>query len=282
MVNYFDFGRYHGKDGKQGSTLIRMVQMEKHWPEFSKYKYGSNPAALIFQKVYITEDYKFPAHFEGIKILDICDPDWLDGVNIVETCAAMDAVVTPTQALADYLKQFHNNVVVVPDRFDLSVIPKPIEHKNRAKTVVWFGYTHNAVLMKPAMRILDELGLNLIIMANDDPFLHQWSKRDYKEFYTYLRYDEDTFYENLQKADFAVLPEGFRAVDIFKSNNKTIKANLAGLPVARTVEEVELYMKAENRQGWMDAELSTIQSDYDICKSVEQYKAIIGKLSADN
>ena len=44
---------------------------------------------LIFQR-FCTPDYKFPEHFEGIKILDICDPDWVDGASIVETCNFMD------------------------------------------------------------------------------------------------------------------------------------------------------------------------------------------------
>ena len=48
---------------------------------------------LIFQKVYCTPDYKFPEHFEGIKILDICDPDWVDGASIVETCNLWTAVL---------------------------------------------------------------------------------------------------------------------------------------------------------------------------------------------
>lgn len=278
MVRYFDFGRYHGKPEPQGSTTIRMVQMEKHWPDFKPYKYGEFPDALIFQKVYCTEDYKFPAHFENIKILDICDPDWLDGIAIVETCAAMDAVVCPTEPLAEYLRQFHNNVVVIPDRFETEGI-QPRTHTEEAKEVVWFGYAHNAVTMKPAMRIIDELGLKLRIIANDDPFLHQWSKRDYKDFYTFVKYNDETIYDELAKSDFAVFPAGDRPVDRFKSNNKTIKANLAGLPVAKTADEVKHYMSAANRRKWFDDNYVTIQAEYDIRKSVAEYKELINAIS---
>lgn len=255
-----------------------MAQMEKHWPEFSKYKYGANPDALIFQKVYCTEDYKFPAHFEGIKILDICDPDWLDGVNIVETCSAMDAVVTPTKPLADFIRQFHNNVHVIADRFDVDVIPEAKQHSGTAKTIVWFGYSHNAELMKPAMRIIDDLNLNLILIANDDPFVHKWSKRDYKKFYTFVKYNEATFYEELQKADICVMPPGNRPVDVFKSNNKTVKANLAGLPVATTAEEVEFYMEAANRQKWFADNYQQTRQEYDVRRSVEEYQALISEI----
>lgn len=278
VVQYFDFGRYHGKGDKQGSTIIRMKQMQPYWPEFSPYKYGANPDALIFQKVYCTEDYKFPAQFEGITILDICDPDWLDGINIVETATGVDAVVVPTEPLAEFIRQFQPKTYVIPDRFDLAPIPAPRPHTEPAKTVVWFGYAHNALLMKQAMRILDELNLKLIIISNDDPLLHQWSKRDYKQFYTFMKYDEATIYQCLQLADFAVLPEGFRPVDAFKSNNKAIKANLAGLPVARTAEEVELYVDASERRKWFDSDYAKIREEYDIRLSVTEYQQLIDNI----
>jgi hypothetical protein len=274
VVNYFDFGRYHGKDGKQGSTLIRMQQMERYWSDFTPYKYGANPEAIIFQKVYCTEDYKFPKTFEGIKLLDICDPDWLDGINIVETARAMDAVVTPTEPMAEFIRQFQPNTHVIPDRFDLAMIPSPVKHTARAKTVVWFGYSHNATLMKQAMKILDELDLDLIIISNDDPLLHQYSHRA-RDYYTFVKYNEATVYQEMLKADIALLPEGFRPVDAFKSNNKAIKANLLGLPVAKTADELRMYMLPGARQLWYDENYSIIREEYDIQKSVAEYKALI-------
>lgn len=281
MIRFFDFSRFHGKD-PQGSTNIRVMQVIKYWEEAERYKYGENPEVLIFQKVYITQDYTFPRAFEGIKILDICDPDWLDQANILETCNEMDAVTCSSENLAKFIRQFHDNVYVIPDRFDLEVVPEPKKHSGTAKSVAWFGYSHNALLMKPAMALLDELDLDFTIISNDDPFLHQWSKRDYHDFYTYKKYREDTIYQELLKHDFVILPEGFRPVDQFKSNNKTIKANLVGLPVARTADEVRELMKPEARQAWFDSEYAKIKTDYDIRKSVEQYKAIIEGIKNDN
>jgi len=281
MVRFFDFSRFHGKS-PQGSTQIRVIQPIKYWDEAERYKYGENPDVLIFQKVYMLPDYKFPRDFEGIKILDICDPDWLDQANIVETCNAMDAITCSSENLAKFVRQFHKNVHVIPDRFDLEVIPKPVQHISKAKSVVWFGYSHNSVLMKQAMTLLDELDLKLTVISNDDTFLHQFSKRNYKDFYTYLKYDEDTIYQELQKHDFAILPEGYRPQDHFKSNNKTIKANLAGLPVAKTADDVRLYMDAKERQAWFDTNYAKIQEEYDIRKSVEQYKGIIDELRSRN
>jgi len=278
-VRFFTFGRYHGKDNIPGSTHIRVNQLLKYWPEAGLYKYGENPDALIFQKVYVTPDYKFPLHFEGIKILDICDPDWLDDAAIVETCNAMDAVVTPTEAIASFIRQFHNNVVVIPDRFDLETIPEPKEHTNPAEYVAWFGYAHNSILLKPAMPVLEDLHLKLILVADDDPIPDKWGNRRREDFYTFVKYNESTIYQELQKADFVVLPEGARPIDIYKSNNKTIKANLAGLPVARNADDVHLYMDARERKKWLDSNYEIICKEYDVRKSVEQYKQLINQVS---
>lgn len=280
MIRFFTYSMFHGKADPVGSDFIRVMQLIKYWPEAELYKYGENPDVLIFNKVFASQDYKFPIHFENTKILDICDPMWLEGHNIVETAQAMDAITVPTEPLAEFIRQFHSNVIVVPDRFDLDILPEPKVHKGKAKTVVWFGYSHNAELLKPAIPLIEELKLNLLIISNDDPIANRWGLRDKKEYYTYKKYNEDTIYEDLQAADFAVLPDGFRPEDKFKSNNKTIKANLAGLPVAKTPEEVKEYMEGKNRRLWFDTNYGLIKQEYDVRNSVKEMKAIINGLKA--
>lgn len=277
-VRFFCYSQFHGKSEPVGSDYLRAQQLIKHWPEADLYKYGENPDVLIFNKVFCSEDYQFPKHFRGIKILDICDPMWFEGVNVVETAQAMDVVTCPTEALAKFIRQFHTNVVVVPDRFDLSVIPKPRKHYWKAKNVVWFGYSHNSELLKPAIPLIEELKLNLTIISNDDPIANRWGLRDKKEYYTYIKYDEKTIYDELLKADFAILPEGGRPEDDFKSNNKTIKCNLVGLPVAKTGDEVREFIDPEKRQDWFNHNYDRIAREYDVKESVKQMKEIIKKL----
>lgn len=130
-VRFFPYSLFHGKPQPVGSDFIRAYQLIKHWPEAEIYKYGENPDVLIFNKIFCSPDYKFPAHFENIKILDICDPMWLDNYDVVETCNAMDAVTCPTENLAKFIRQFRDNVHVVKDRFDLDAIPKPKKHKDK-------------------------------------------------------------------------------------------------------------------------------------------------------
>lgn len=281
MIRFFTYSQFHNKRPPVGSDFIRCRQLFKYWPEAGLYKYGENPEALIFQKIYVSSDYKFPAHFENIKILDICDPDWLQGVAIKETVDVMDAITVPTQPLKDFLVQLTDKpIVVVPDRFDLDDVPKkPKLHTGDAKTVTWFGYSHNAELMRPALTLLKQLDLKLRIIANEDPMLHRYADSVPIENYTYVKYDESGFYEELRKADFCILPAGFRPEDKYKSNNKTVKAILGGLPVATDKEEVQLFMSGKERHKWIQENYDTIRSEYDVRKSVEQYQTLIKQLS---
>lgn len=281
LVRFFTYPQFHGKREQVGSTFIRVQQLLKYWPEAGIYRYGENPETLIFQKVFVSPDYQFPVHFEGKKILDICDPMWLEGYDVVETCNAMDVVTVPTKGLSEFIKQFHDNVHIIPDRYDIAALPKPKIHKGKAKTLVWFGYSHNATILKPALPLIDELGLKLILISNDDPIYNRFSKRKAEDWYTFKKYNEETIYQDLQEADFAILPDGFRPEDYFKSNNRMIRANLAGLPVAKDSEDVMKYMSASNRRKWFDDNYDIIKSEYDCRKSVEQYKDIISQIERE-
>lgn len=280
-VRYLTYSMFHNKDPVVGSTFIRVNQLLKYWPEADLYKYGENPDVMIFQKVYTSYDYKFPQHFEGIKILDICDPDWMENMNVADTARAMDAITCPTEAMAQFMRQLTSApVVVVPDRWDIApkVLKPPKQHRMNAKTVVWFGYSHNADTLKPAIRTLNELGLKLLIISNDDPLLHRFDIRDPKEYYTFKKYDPDTIDTMLRQADFALLPGDYRPQGRFKSNNKTTRAILAGLPVATNGDELRLYIEPEARTNYMRKQYATIKEEYDVRKSVDQMKEIIADL----
>lgn len=279
-IRFFTFEAYHGKKNI-GSTKIRVHNLIKYWSEADLYKYGENPDVLIFQKVYITYDYKFPQNFKGIKILDICDPDWKDSPDIFikETLDAMDAVVTSSQALADYLQQMTDTPCrLIKDRFDLSEFPKPKVHKGRAKKAVWFGYAHNIDTMKFSVRSLARLGLDLIVISDHDPLAYKWSgDKDYEEKYTYYKYNHP-IYKQLQEADICILPEGQRPFDYFKSDNKTVIAELCGLPVVKNLEELEIMLDPDARNKHVKENYEKLIKEYDCKNSVKKYKELIDEI----
>lgn len=279
VVRYFSFSQFHNKRPPAGSTFIRMKQLEKYWDELGEYKYGENPDVLIFQKVYCSADYKFPAQYEKTTILDICDPDWIDGLAVKETADAVDAITTPTEPIAEFMRQLTDKPIkVIPDRFDLSLLPEPKVHRGKAKLAVWFGYAHNAEAIKFAIKSLQINGIKLLVVSNEDPSAWRWAGDDYRDMYTYKKYREESIYTELQKADFAIIPKNTRPVDEFKSNNRTIKAQLAGLPVVTDKESLERFIEGSERQKWVDTELDKIKLEYDIKNSIKDYKDLIKEL----
>lgn len=278
-IRFQTFEIYHGKRGV-GSTNLRVHQLIKHWPEADLYKYGEQADVLIFQKVYVTQDYVFPIHYkEGLKILDICDPDWLEGVLIKQTIDAMDAVTCPTEPIQKFLKQLTDKpIVVIPDRYDISLVPKPKLHKGKAKKLVWFGYAHNAVTLKPHIRSLEKMGFELTIISNEDPRLERYA--DSEETVNYVKHPTDgEMYMELQKYDVCIMPKGSRPQDKYKSNNKTIRANLAGLPVAHDLDSLEAVIDGDARQKVAAEAYQHAVNEYNCKTSVMQYKDLIDELT---
>lgn len=278
-VRYLTYSMFHNKDPMVGSDFIRVKQLMKYWPEAKFYKYGEFPDVLVFTKVFAAYDYQFPRHFENIKILDICDPMWLEGLDVAETARVVDAVTCSTQALADFMQQLTDSpCYFVPDRWDVDpkVLRPPRKHSGKAKTVVWFGYSHNADTLKPALRTINELGLNLLIISNDDPIIHRFDDRPKEEYYRFEKYTEDIG-KLLHQADFAILPGDYRPVGKFKSDNKTTKAILAGLPVATDGDQLRRFMDANARKEYMTENYARVKEEYDVRKSMDQMKDIIAK-----
>jgi len=280
MVRFHTFEQFHAKSNV-GSTKIRVHNLIKNWKEAELYKFGEKPDVMIYQKVYIGKDYKVPATFPAIKILDVCDPDWFDGVPIKETVDAMDAVVTPTNALADFIRQLTDKPVkVIRDRFDLSDFPERKMHRGKAKTVVWFGYQHNAGSLKLAVQSFERRGLNLRVVADQDPFASRWAAKpqEYEKKYRFIKYLPETAYREIQKADICVLPKLNRPQDRFKSENKTVIAQLLGLPVAVNADELDKFMEADDRNGHIDTTYDKLKQDYDCLVSVKEYKELIDEI----
>lgn len=280
VVRFQTMEQYHNKHGV-GSTRIRVHNLIKQWPEADLYKYGEKADVMIFQKVYCTYDYKLPNHYPGIRILDACDIEWHNSpdVYIKETLDGVHAVVVPTENMRKLLQQMTDTRVhVIKDRFDLSEFPERIHHEGTAKKAVWFGYAHNAELLKFAVSSLEKRGLELIVISNEDPTAYRWADdpKSYVDKYTFIKYDQATVYGHLQNADVAVLPKGFRPEDRYKSENRTVIAQLCGLPVVSDADELDVMMDAEARNGLIDTIYDKLRDEYDCKKSVQEYMELIG------
>jgi len=273
QVSFLTFERYHGRPkGSIGSSQIRAKWLVEKWPKAKLWSVGQKADVLILQKVYweqIIDDFK------GAKILDLCDPDWLNAdVDIVRICNKVDWVTTSTKDLADYLKPMTKTpVTVVPDRLNMDYFTSQREHIERARDVVWFGYYHNAkqVLNSPVLQSLKARGLGLTVVSNDD-FVPQ---NDMGVEITNINWTPENAYMDIKGADFAINPpsmtKGFR----FKSNNKTLISWALGLPVANTADEMDKFLKPEERNKEIEKRIKEINDKWTIEQSINQYKEII-------
>lgn len=278
------FEQYHNRKGT-GSTKIRVHNLLKYWDEAELYKYGEKADVMIFQKVYCTYDYKFPINYPGIKILDTCDLDWQDtpDVYIKETIDGMDAVTVPTEPLQKLLQQMTDTPVrVIKDRFDLAEFPTTKKHFGETKTAVWFGYMHNADLIKHAIQSLERRGIHLIVISNQDPVSYKYAINpdEYEKRYTFLKYNQATIYKDLQKADVCILPKGNRPQDRYKSENKTVIAQLCGLPVVTTADELDALKTSEARSKAVDKSYNTVKEEYNCIRSINEYKRLIKEIGS--
>lgn len=264
-------------EGSVGSSMIRAKWLINHWPEAELYKIGEEYDVIIFQKVYWKEMMQ---EFPGIKILDLCDPDWLEGKPVMEYVDMADATVTSTQALADYIKRFRpeKKVICIPDRVDLyEYRPLKTEHAEVLKEVVWYGYHTGFKYVEQTLDILHNNNLNLTVISDQAmsvPMGYPGVQ------VTNLPYNQKTIMKDLAQFDAAILPDPSK-MDLrghFKSNNKVTQCWSLGLPVIRHPDDIKKLITKEQRTEESIKNLETVTREYDVRLSVQEMKQLIDEI----
>lgn len=211
------------------------------------------------------------ARYGKIKILDICDNVWKkDMQKFKQMIEPIHAIIVPTEELKDELKAITDkDIHVVEDGHDFSHYSKrlPNLHTDRAKEVVWFGYSQNAECLTPFVNYIKSLGLKLKVISQDQN-TYPLALAD-----VFVKWDVNTYIQEISKSDFAILPPNKH----YKSNNKEITALLSGIPVATTKEDISRLMIPAERQAQMHARQTDLPK-YNVKGKVAQYEAIIQDL----
>lgn len=257
------------------SSRIRCNWLLPYWEEAEEYRIGAKYEAVIFQKAY----YKmFLKEFKGIKIFDICDPDWLEPRAVFESIDYVQGVTTSSEALTDYIKKIVNDkpVITIPDRINFNEVKKVKEkHEGKAKSVVWFGYSYNLKYIERTFDYLASKGLSLTIISDELLALPR-NNLDIR----FIKYRYELINEEVVKHDFVIMPSPSITLDIdgklqFKSNNKIVQSWAWGMPVATTPIEIDRFLSGEERQKEVEQRLIEVKRDYDCKLSVIQYKKLI-------
>lgn len=264
-----------------GSSRLRGTWLMNHWPELERWHISRKYDAMIFQKAYFT---RYMRAYSGIKILDLCDPDWLQQRPVVESIVECDAVTVSSQALAEYVRTMTDKpVYYIPDRVDLDAFPDRKVHTGEARAAVWFGYSDNFKMVDAALFTLKRLGLSLTVIS-ETPYYptssvqgidEAWIAQNIKN----IKYDQEMIAYDIMEGDMVLNPKSDIGKFKFKSDNKTVIAWTLGMPVAKTAEDMERFMNPENRTTEAEARYQEVQKFWDIKTSVKQYQDIIAEIA---
>jgi hypothetical protein len=279
IVSYEDFQRR----SNIGSTRIRVQWLLDYWPEAEPFTTGRKYEVVIFQKAYWLQ---YAEAFEGIKILDVCDPHFLSWrcelKRMIDCC---DAVTASSQALVDVLKKYTSRpALCIPDRLD----PRAFggmwkDHTGRgpAKIAAWYGYSHNFASLDSIVDALPEVGIEELVVVADEnrPYLlpatlaGQLSVRNFA-------WGLDTVSRDLLRADIVINATMHNGRWKYKSNNKTLSAWAIGLPVAHTREELVALIPEEARVADMAQRSYRLFDEYHVRRSVYEYRRLIDDLKS--
>jgi len=273
-IGIWTFEQFHRKKNI-GSTRIRADWLIKYWDKAERYVQGKKYETIIFQKVYYPE---FAKLFDGLKILDICDGDFLDwACRLRETIEEMDGIICSTEVLVKVVKQMTDKpVIMIPDRLDLDFHKQKKNHQGKAEKVVWFGYAHNQKTIETVLPFLEKHKMELIIISNK-PFVLPVQYIG-KIKLTNYPWSVLTVNEDIIKGDIVINPTFKYGNWQFKSNNKTITSWALGMPVADTPEDLERFLNAEERKKEAVKRIKEIKDKYQVQRSVKEYKEFIDKL----
>ncbi len=274
-VSIVSWEKYHWRPfGSIGSSMIRARWLAEKWDEANEWKHGDKFDAIILQKVYWLDMVK---DFQGIKILDMCDPDWMKseetGCKLVEISQYIDAITCSTDELTNVIKKIitHIPVVTIPDRLNLDYFTIKKKHTERAKSVVWFGYYHKArEVLNQVMMSLKKRNLSLYVVSNStfEP------DNDYGVEVSNIMWTPNNAFMDIQSGDFVINPSSPFKELRFKSNNKTLISWALGMPVVNTAEDMDRFLDPVERQKEADLRQKEINEKWDIKFSIEQYKQL--------
>jgi hypothetical protein len=217
--------------------------------------------------------------FSGPKIIDICDPNWINlGVDIVDQGYPVDAFTCSSAEMKELLQGYFPDKIVehVPDRFDFSLFPEPHGlHQGKAKKAIWFGFTHNAHETLPQLApAIKKFGLELLIIANV-PYSQKDEILELNP--SFVKYEHYSSRRYIAQSDISLNPRSNRAGFRYKSNNKSVVAWKLGVPVAVTGDDIAHFMDPEERNREIE-KYSFVEEEYDIEKSIQQYRDIFRRI----
>lgn len=264
-----------------GSSRIRARWLLPYWEEAEEYIIGKKYEVMIYQKVYWENMMEA---FEGIQILDLADPDWLENRDVFRYVDWADAVVTSTPQLAEYIQKLrpnHKHVLCIPDRVYLpESTPVKADYGDKLQELVWFGYAQNAHYLTNTFEELIRRGLNVTAISEQPievPAIYRNKIRVDNVPFNYA-----TLNKEIIERDAILMPDpsGDERAK-YKSNNKTLQAWALGMPVIKVPEDLDVFETGEARRNEGQKRRKEIEEKWDVRFSVDDYRQLIETLKKE-
>jgi len=206
----------------------------------------------------------------------------LEGKPVLEFCDYADAVTTSTETLAEYIRKLRPNALVkcIPDRIYLPEA-KPLKtfHNDSLNNVVWFGYAQNIHYLYNTFDTLISQNITLTIISNeqfDVPMAYRGTLKVNNVPYSY-----STINKEIIKCDAVLLPDPKSDQrGLFKSDNKTLQSWALGMPVIKVPKDMERFRSKEVRIEEGKKVRNYIEENYNVKKSVDEYRELIKEIKA--
>lgn len=215
---------------------------------------------------------------------DVCDPAWwFNPADAREAVEATDGVVASCWPLADDFAQWSGRKAhMIPDRLWLEHFTHTRQHEEtRPVRLIWFGSAQNRIALYAAGASLSRLRANghevtLTIFDNAPESSLPGLDRELPVYTTPWRLENEA--ETLAAHDIALLPRYPGPWGAVKSNNRTVTAMAAGLPVASGVIYEKLWAlvcDAQLRRETATEGLRVVRQEWNVEQSAAEWRALI-------
>jgi glycosyltransferase involved in cell wall biosynthesis len=150
--------------------------------------------------------------------------------------------------LADYVKKYNPNVVVIPTVVDTEKVHVGLQNQSQSKiTIGWTGtftnFLHLQLIEKAIARLQGKYDVSFVIIAEKDPRLKSAN-------YTFKEWNLDTEIEDLLQINIGVMPLYKSEIELGKCGFKAIQFMSLGIPVVVSPVGANCEIVKNNETGF--------------------------------
>lgn len=234
---------YYSKEGrypppeKYKRLLWLSKTMTERFKQVNIYK-KKDYDITILQREMISTLKTFESFIKKPYIFDVDDSIHLGkrAKNIIDIAKNADSVICGNQYLADFYRQYSDNIYILPTAVDTEIYIPLISNKtNKSNNIVigWIGTSGNHRFLykiENALKYILENNRNtkLLIISNLEPEFNVSIN------YEFINWTEENEIRDIQKIDIGLMPLDYSGMSLGKCSFKMLQYMACGIPVVVT------------------------------------------------